>query len=115
MRLTNRSISTYRLVNATSPDNTTEYDASATLSGIDVYIESAKLELELVMGIKPGLESYMMYGDAEELTDIVVTDKVVDNLSNVYYVQAVKRYEENDETENHLEILLNKEVDRYTD
>lgn len=69
----------------------------------------------MVIGTKPGIEAYMMYADAEEMTDVRVGDKVVDNLSNEYFVQGIKRFEENDETENHLEILLHKEMERYTD
>jgi hypothetical protein len=112
---TNRSVSTYRLVNATSPDNTTAYSGSTTHSGIDVYIESLRVELDLVLGTKPGVEAYMMYADAEEMTDVRVSDKVVDNKSNIYFVQGIKRHEENDDTCNLLEILLHKQQVRYTD
>lgn len=111
--LTNRSVSTYRLANNTAPDNTTEYSGGATHSGIDVYLESLKPELDLVLGTKSSIEAYMMYVDAEEMTDVIVGDKVVDNLSNVYFVQGIKRFEENDETGNHLEILIHKETTGY--
>lgn len=111
----NRSISTYRLANAVSPDDTTEYSAVAEFSGIEAYVESTKPELDLVLGVKPGLEAYMMYVDAEELNDVRVSDKVVDNLGDVYFVQGIKRHIENDDTENHLEIFMLKETTRYTD
>jgi len=112
---TNRIISTYRLINATSPDNTTSYSANATLSSISVYIESAKAELSLVLGVQPGLEIYQMIGDPLDLTDIRVTDKVVDDKGNIFFVHGIKRFEDNDDIENSLEIVLTKKVQRYTD
>lgn len=112
---TNRSVDTYRLANNTSPDDTTEYSASKTYDGIDVYIESVRHELDLVLGTKPGIEAYIMYVDAEEMPDLRVTDKVVDNKSYIYFVQGIKRHEENDDTDNLLEVLVHKEMTRYTD
>jgi len=111
----NRSVSTYRMANNTSPDNTTEFSASTTHSGIDVFIESNRPELDLVLGTKAGIEAYMMYADAEEMTDVRVGDKVVDDKSNTYFVQGIKRHEDNDDTCDLLEILIHKETVRYTD
>ncbi len=111
----NRTISTFRLVNASGSDKTTEYSAVATLTGVGVYIESNKPELDLVLGTKPGVEAYTMSGDALDLTDIRVGDKVTDDKSNTFFVQGIKRYEDNDDTSNHLEVLIHKETVRYTD
>ena len=111
----NRVVSTYRLSNNTSPDDTTEYEVSATHSGLGVYIESVRPELDLVLGTKAGIEAYTMHADADEMTDVVVGDKVIDELSNEYYVQGIKRHENNIDTCNVLEILIHRETERYSD
>ncbi|RMD51323.1 hypothetical protein D6827_02460 [Candidatus Parcubacteria bacterium] len=105
----NRTISTYRL---STTGNISEYSSSATMSDIDVYLESIKPELDMVLDVKAGIEAYYMYADPDELTDILVGDKVVDDQNNTYYVQGIKRHEDNLDSGNVLRILLNKEKDR---
>lgn len=108
----NKIITTYRLENAAGADKTTEYDTDATLTGAEAYIESVRPEQELLIGLKPGLEAHMMYIDP---VDIRVTDKVVDQNSKVYYVQGIKRHEDNLDTDDLYEILLYTELVRYND
>ncbi len=105
----NNSVTTYRLADS---GNVTEYDASATLENVDVYIESAGAELAALIDQQPSLELYLMH---MEPADIRVGDKVIDAQSNEYRVQAIERFENNLDTENLLIVRIAKEVERYSD
>lgn len=108
----NKTISTYRLADGAGSDKTTDYNTTATLSGIEAYIESLRAELQIVMGIRPGVEVFNMY---IEPADIRVGDKVVDQNSKVYYVQGIKRHEDNLDTDDLYEVQLTTQRQNYDD
>lgn len=105
----NTTVTTYRLVDSSS---TAAFSASATVTAVDAYIESISQELSAVIGEQPGIEKYAMY---VEPCDIRVGDKVVDAQSNEYRVAGITRHENNLDTDDIYEVMLNKATKHYNE
>lgn len=105
---TNATVSTYRLANSSAKVTTS---GSATLSNVEVYIESVRAELVAVLGENPGLEVFYMH---MEPADIKVGDKVVDQDSKVYNVVAIERHEDNEDTDNIFTVTLHSKGEFYS-
>lgn len=102
----NATISTYRL---TESGTKKEFSGSATLTGLDVYLEKAQPEVTAFMDEQSALNTFKMWTD--DIFDIVIGDKVVDQDSNNYIVKGVQKYSNNVDVENHMEIIITQ---KYT-
>jgi len=89
----NTTITTYRLADSGVKS---EYSGTATLTGIDAYIESIRSELQSVLNVQPGYEVFTCHIDP---ADVKVGDKVIDAASVEYRVHGIERHEGNDDVE----------------
>lgn len=103
----NTTITTYRL--ATSGD-TAAFSGSATIAGVEAYIESTSPELVAVLGEQPGLEVFTCYVEPGDYRE---GDKVVDAASKEYRVIAIERHENNDDTDDLYVLRLHRETQHY--
>jgi len=99
----NATISVYRLALGTSIDN---YPATATLSGVEAYIESKQADLVQVLGEQGNIEVFDMFIDP---IDIKTGDKVIDGNSREYRVTGVERHENNLDSDDLYRVSMNSQ------
>ena len=85
----NSVVSVYSLAHGTSTDT---YPGTATLSGIEAYIESKQADLVQVLGEQSNIEVFDMFCDP---ISIKIGDKVIDQDSREYRITGVERHEYN--------------------
>jgi len=90
----NSIVSVYSLSLGTSTDT---YPATATLAGIEAYIESKQADLVQVLGEQSNIEVFDMFCDP---ISIKIGDKVVDQDSREYRVTGVERHDNNQDSDN---------------
>ena len=103
----NTSISTYRLTDALELSS---YSVSATISGVQAYIESPAPEILAVIGDQAGIEVFECH---VEPGDYRITDKVVDAAGEVYFIVGIERHENNEDTDDLYVLKLNRKTDQY--
>jgi hypothetical protein len=101
----NAVVSVYAMINGTS---TNTYSATATLTGVEAYIESQGSEISQVLGEQNNLETFEMYCDP---IAIAAGDKVVDDRSREYRVIGVERHEANADTDDLLKVTMRAQHD----
>lgn len=103
----NTNITTYRLTDALE---LTSYSASATVSGAEAYLESPSPEILAVIGDQAGVEVFDCY---VEPGDYRVTDKVVDAAGRVFFIVAIERHENNEDTDDLFVLKLHNKASQY--
>ena len=96
----NATISVYKLAYGT---NTETYPSTATLSGVEAYIESQQAEMIAVLGEQANIETFLMYCDP---IDIAKGDKVIDDQNREYRVIGAERHEQNKDTDDVIRVIL---------
>lgn len=101
MNGTNNTITIKRFVTTATKKQTTETIAS----GVEVYLEQEKPELSQLYNNESAFKTFRCFS---EFMDVKIGDWIVDKDSNEYKVAGVQKFE-NDEIDDHCEIIMNIE------
>lgn len=97
----NAIVSVYRLSLGTSTDT---FPSTATLTGVEVYIESQSADLIQVLGDQQNnIDIFNMFVDP---IDIQVGDKVIDDNSREYRVTGIEKHNRNSDTDDVYKVVL---------
>lgn len=80
------------------------YPSTNHLDGVECYIERASAEITSMFGDIPAFNQYLMI--CEEVVDIKVGDLVTDQQGRSFKVFANPHYDDNVDTPNHTEVLM---------
>lgn len=86
--------------------STNTYPGSASVTGVEAYIESQRAEVQAALDAGYNVDVYYMHIDP---VTIDVNDKVVDSNGKEYRVAGVERHENNPDTDDLLTVVLHKE------
>ena len=97
----NATVSVYKLNHGVK---TSTYPGTATLTGVEAYIESQKPSLMQALSGQNNLESFDMFCDP---IAIAAGDKVVDDQGREYRVAGVERHQNNGDIDDIIKVTLN--------
>jgi len=94
---TNNSVSVYHQ----ATDKRT-WESSASIATLPCYIEPLSAEKAMMYGTERAYDSYQIFCD---IVDIQNGDKLIDEQSNEYFVHGFKKYQNNTDVDNHMEVI----------
>ena len=102
----NATITTYRLGTASNKET---YSGTATLTSVECYLEQLDWKVAVILDDANAFILYQAFIDGD--ANIQRSDKVVDGNGVTYIVKGVKKFIDNEDVENHTEIILTKTND----
>ena len=106
----NTSVTTYRLQNS---GDTSTYSAVATLTNQPAYVESVAAGAEALLGDHPGMARFTVHLDP---CDVRVGDRLVDDKTGTEYrVNAVEKYENNEDCDDIYVCQVEAKVKSHSD
>lgn len=107
MQGSNSTISSYRIEASGGKE---QYGTTPILEGVQCYIEPPELDPQSAFNDEATFYDFMLYIDG--INDFKISDKIVDDLGDIYLVKAVQNFRGGD-VPSHQELKLTKKRDDY--